>query len=121
MKARIKTWLLTFITLIVFLPGLPYCIMFIGLVLKPFGLSMFLFMPSLIIHNLYFALPALLFGKNLYPAEEFGYLPTKSGYVVAAALYAIIALLLSLPVSAALHNLQARERIESNKRRHETR
>ena len=106
MKDQKRTWFRVFIALLILLPGLPYLLIFLGLVLRPFGLQGNLFVPALILHNVYFTFPALLFGKGLYPAEEFGYLPSASGYAVAAVLYGLIALGLSFPISTGIHRLR---------------
>ena len=101
-----RTWLKVYITLTVLIPGLPYALIPLVLLLRIFNLQMSLFVPALVIHNAYFSLPALLFGKGLYPAEEFGYLPSIGGYIVAALIYIIIAFGLSLPISAGIQKLK---------------
>ena len=106
MNDQRRTWLRVFVVLLVLLPGAPYVLIAIALVLRPFGLQEYLFVPGLILHNTYFRLPAYLFGKGLYPAEEFGYLPATGGYLLAALLYGIIALGLSIAISAAIRRLK---------------
>jgi len=109
MNDQKRTWLKVFVALLILLPGLPYIMMLVILVLEPFDLSVYLFMPAIILHNCYFWLPALLFGDRLYPAEEFGYLPSVGGYVVAALLYGTVALGLSFPVSRWAQRLKTRK------------
>jgi len=98
MTNRKRIWLKTLITLLVLIAGLPYVMIF----LIRIGLSVFLFVPAFIIHNLYFYLPELLFGDTLYPSESFGYFPTFDGYVIATLLYVVIAFGLSFPVATAI-------------------
>lgn len=109
MNDRRKTWLRVFVPMLVLLPGAPYVLLVLALVLRPFDLQDVLFVPGFILHNAYFWLPALLFGSLLYPAEEFGYLPSAGGYVVAALLYGLIALGLSLLIATGIHRLRKKE------------
>ena len=109
MNDQKRTWLRVLVPLLIVLPGAPYVLLALALVLRPFGLQEFLFVPGLILHNAYFRLPALLFGKGLYPAEEFGFLPSAAGYVVAALLYGMIALGLSLAISKVIKRVKRRE------------
>jgi hypothetical protein len=109
MNDKKRTWLRVFVALLILLPGAPYIVLALALVLRPFDLQRFLFVPGLLVHNAYFRLPALLFGKGLYPTEEFGFLPSAAGYIVAAVLYGIIAFGLSLAISAGISRLRNRE------------
>lgn len=106
-----RTWLGVFVTLLVLLPGLPYVIMLFGIVLKLFNLSGILFVPALLLHNLYFSVPALLFGERFYPAEEFGYFPSATGYAVAAVLYGVLAFGLSFPVTIGIRRKKSKKTI----------
>ena len=103
-----RLWLKVFIALLILIPGLPYVLLAIGLLLRPFDLQEFLFVPALWIHNAYYTLPALLFGKGLYPAESFGYLPETGGMIIAAVLYGIIAFVLAFPISAGIQKLKTK-------------
>ena len=114
MTSKTKTWSRVFITLFIMSAGLPYVMMLLGLVLMPFDLSHHLFVPLLLIHNLYFSLPAFLFGDTLYPSESFGYLPGVVGYAIATVMYGLIAFALSFPVTAGIRKLKQRKTEANN-------
>lgn len=105
MTSENKTWMKVFVTLLV-LVVLPYVMMLLGFILTPFDLSGILFMPTLLIHNLYFFLPELVFGSKFYPAEEFGYLPGVVGYSIATLMYGIIAFALSFPMAVVIRKFR---------------
>lgn len=91
-KKQLRAWMPIFALLVLLLPGFPLFFMAFGL-LGAYG-----FLPAVMLHHLYYWLPAKIFGKTLYPVEEFGVIPTTAGYAVATVFYAAIALALSFPV-----------------------
>jgi hypothetical protein len=97
-RSQIRRWMMILAALFVLLPGFPILMIIVGCPLAIIGLDGIVFMVALRSHNLYYSLPAALFGKGLFPSEEFGYLPTSAGITVAAILYAMIALALSFPL-----------------------
>jgi hypothetical protein len=97
-KGQRQTRLIIVIVLFGLLPGFPLLLILSGVTFTVAGLSQHAFLPMLKAHNFYYSLPAAIFGQSLFPAEEFGLLPTFAGYVVAAILYALIAIALSFPV-----------------------
>ena len=103
-----RLWLKAFIVLFILIPGLPYVLLALTLLLRPFNLQELLFMPAFLIHNAYYTLPALLFGKGLYPSESFGYMPESSGMIIAVVLYGIIAFGLAFPISAVIQKLKSK-------------
>ncbi len=80
------------------LPGFPLLLAFGAIVLTSAGLSHFVFVPALGLFNHYYRLPSWVFGRGLFPVEEFGVLPTPIGYAIAALFYAALAIVLSFPV-----------------------
>jgi hypothetical protein len=108
MNNQKRTWLNVFVTLLILLPGAPYVLLALALLLRPFDLQGILFVPGLLRHNAYYQLPSILFGKEVYPTEEFGFLPTTGGSVIAAVLYGIIALGLSVPISTVIRLLKTK-------------
>ena len=97
-----RTWAKALITMLVILPGFPILMIVVGLPLAMLGLSGPVFMTCLTLGNLYFSIPALVFGNRMFPSEEFGLMPTPGGYCAAALLYGAIALALSFPIAAAI-------------------
>lgn len=108
MNDQKRLWLKVFIALLILIPGLPYVLLAIGLLLRPFDLQVLLFAPALIIHNVYYTLPALIFGNGLYPSESFGYLPETSGVIIAAVFYGCISFGLAFPISAGIRKLKTK-------------
>jgi hypothetical protein len=100
-----RVWRLCFLVLLVVLPGFPILGIGIAILFSLVGLGGLLFTPALILHNLYYKLPAVLFGDALYPVESFGYLPTAGGYAVAALLYAVIAFASSFALTALIRSI----------------
>jgi len=103
-----RLWLKVFAGLLILIPGLPYVLLALALVLRPFNLQEILFVPGLVIFNAYFTLPALIFGNGLYPSESFGYLPGPAGFILAAILYGIISFGMAFPISAGIQKLKSK-------------
>ena len=93
-----RRWCKVVAVLLVLLPAFPLFLFCGSIAFSVVGVSHLVFLPALIAHNLYYRLPAMIFGESLFPAEEFGLIPTSAGYAVAAILYALIAIVLSFPV-----------------------
>ena len=93
-----RTWVKVMALLFLLLPGFPLLLVACGRALGLFGYSHFVFGAAVVLHALYYKLPAAIFGESMYPVEEFGPLPTPSGYAVAAILYAVLAFVISFPV-----------------------
>lgn len=85
-KRQSKQSLRLLLILLALLPGLPF-------VLIAMGMTVVGFIPALSLHNTYYSLPAMLFGANEFPVEEFGLIPTGKGYLLGGILYLVIALL----------------------------
>jgi hypothetical protein len=45
---------------------------------------------GLMVWNVYYALPGVLFGRRLFPVEEFGFIPEAEGIAVAALFYLLL-------------------------------
>ena len=91
---------LVFVVMVLFalLPGLPILLALGAVACGLAGIGHLVFAPALLLFNLYYRLPAMIFGSSLFQSTEFGLRPTVGGYAVAAVLYAFIALALFLPI-----------------------
>ena len=90
-----RRWIKIGLPLFVVLPGFPLLLIILALI-SLIGFGPALFVIGLTLHNWYYAFPAAIFGKELFPSAEFGYLPTAGGYLLAGVLYTIIATVLLL-------------------------
>ena len=104
-----RTWIKVFTTLFLLIPGLPYVLLALVYLFNRIGLQGLLITPWKIILHAYFALPALIFGKGLYPESSWGYGPGLGGLVVAAILYSLIAFGLAFPISRWLEHSRAKK------------
>ncbi len=105
-----RIWIKVLLALAVLLPGLPILMIIVVSPLAVLGLSTPLFMTAIMFGDLYYSLPAFLFGQGFFPSGEFGYMPTPRGFCFAFILYAFIALILSFPVSRMVRAARDRRR-----------
>ena len=86
------------IVLIALLPGFPVLLALGAIACGVAGIGHLVFAPALLLFNLYYRLPVMIFGSSLFQSTEFGLRPTAGGYVVAAVLYGLITVVLFLPI-----------------------
>ena len=98
LKGASRTWVKVMAWLFLLLPGFPLLLLACGRVLTLMGYSHFAFSTAVVLHARYYQLPAAILGDSIYPAEEFGPLPTPAGYAFAAILYAVLAIVISFPI-----------------------
>jgi hypothetical protein len=102
-KANIRLWLKSLLICEVLLPGMPLLMYVTGWIIPASGLYNPLCLWYLSLHNYYYMLSAKIFGDAQFPAQEFGYLPTTKGCILTALFYAVVGLVLSLPVAYVLN------------------
>ena len=95
-RRRRLVWVV--ISLFALLPGFPVLLALGAVVCGMAGIGTLVFAPALLLFNLYYRLPAMIFGSSLFQSTEFGLRPTTGGYAVAAVLYGLIALALFVPI-----------------------
>jgi hypothetical protein len=54
------------------------------------------FVVGLLVWNVYYAVPGVLFGRRLFPVEEFGFIPEAAGIAVAALFYLLLGALVGV-------------------------
>jgi len=92
-----RTWWKVLVALLFLFCGFPLLLLVLG---------MFAFDLAMSLHNLYYLLPAQLFGPDLYPMEDSSIFPTATGYAAAALIYALLAVILSFPGGWLIKNLK---------------